>query len=512
MAYKKLWSCMHDNPHHDQVKLIPQWYKHMRKLYDFWPIAYYPYGMLDTDSGLKIEGIIPEKDVQSDWELVKHYVQQANDEGYPMFAGYEWQGSGLDGDHNVFFLNNDEPLKSPLRYTELRDAYLGHEAIAIPHHVAYHLGDRGKNWSTHDEVFSPFAELYSSHGCSESDDSPIPMTTHIHMGPRVHNTSYEAGLNKGYKVGCIASGDNHAVPGMFANGSMCVLTTGNSKEEIWEGLKKSRVYGVRFGRMDIDFDLDGHPIGEVMEPNTAARLHMHIIGDDAIDRIEILKDNIVEKVYYHSGTWERQKLHSQVTFKFKAEFGWGPDMRIFPEIHQKEWDVQLKTKGKILSVERCFNSFGQEILAEEPQYFHAHLTSHKASGAGKWMGAATVKNEALVFEITAGLHEEISLIVDGKAYHYTLAQLMESSVLEVYSDAAYELIERKFGHIEFYRNDTWYHNAYKFKLHKAIPEIGYTCNFDCEIDATNCHSLRARVYQKNGAVAWLSPVFVEKTK
>ena len=84
-----------------------------------------------------------------------------------MFMGYEWQGNGSDGDHNVFFLHNDAPMLHPMLYTQLRDAYKGTEAIAIPHHVAYQLGSRGKNWATHDERFSPFAEIYSSHGCSE---------------------------------------------------------------------------------------------------------------------------------------------------------------------------------------------------------------------------------------------------------------------------------------------------------------------------------------------------------
>ena len=67
----------------------------------------------------------------------------------------------------LFFLDNEQDMKHPMRYQELRDDYKDTEAIGIPHHVAYQLGSRGKNWATHDENFSPFAEIYSSHGCSE---------------------------------------------------------------------------------------------------------------------------------------------------------------------------------------------------------------------------------------------------------------------------------------------------------------------------------------------------------
>ena len=97
-------------------------------------------------------------------------LKEKNAEGFPMFMGYEWQGSGKDGDHNVFFLDNEQEMHHPLRYEELVKSYEGVSAIGIPHHIAYQLGSRGKNWETHNETFSPFVEIYSSHGCSESDD------------------------------------------------------------------------------------------------------------------------------------------------------------------------------------------------------------------------------------------------------------------------------------------------------------------------------------------------------
>ena len=90
------------------------------------------------------------------------FAAQAEKEGFPMFMGYEWQGAGLDGDHNVFFLENGEKQEHPMRYQELVEAYKGKPVIGIPHHVAYQLGSRGKNWETHDEKFSPFAEIYST--------------------------------------------------------------------------------------------------------------------------------------------------------------------------------------------------------------------------------------------------------------------------------------------------------------------------------------------------------------
>lgn len=132
---------------------LDKWTEHAKEVLDFWPIAYYPFQMIKTESGAGLEDLCPEEEIKKDWEIVRGKVKEENANGYPMFMGYEWQGCGFDGDHNVFFLDNEQDMKHPMRYQELRDDYKDTEAIGIPHHVAYQLGSRGKNWATHDENF-----------------------------------------------------------------------------------------------------------------------------------------------------------------------------------------------------------------------------------------------------------------------------------------------------------------------------------------------------------------------
>ena len=126
------------------------------------------------------------------------------------------------------------------------------------------------------------------------------------MGPRTGETCYERGLEAGLHVGCIASGDNHTVPAVYEHGSMCVLAENDSKEAIWEGMRARRVYGVSRSRMDIDFTIDGQPMGSVI-PAGEHVLKFSVKAADAIDRVEILKDNILDEMAVHSGTWERVK-------------------------------------------------------------------------------------------------------------------------------------------------------------------------------------------------------------
>ena len=38
MEYKKLWTDMHSNIHHEQMELLPEWFGQVKKIMDFWPV------------------------------------------------------------------------------------------------------------------------------------------------------------------------------------------------------------------------------------------------------------------------------------------------------------------------------------------------------------------------------------------------------------------------------------------------------------------------------------------
>ncbi len=507
---KKLWGSMHDNLHSNQMKEIDEHIEFIKEIYDFWPIAYYPFGMSKNHNGFFLEDLLDEKIIESDWEIIRKKTIEQNNLGYPMFMGYEWQGSGEDGDHNIFFLNNDYNMYHPHRYNNLKDYYDVGKFIAIPHHIAYKLGNRGKNWSTHDESISPFAEIFSSHGSSETDFTELPMARHIHMGPRVENTSYKSGLLKGIKIGSICSGDNHKFSGQYENGNMCVLASDSSKEAIWEGLINGRVYGLSKGRMDIDCYLDDHIIGSTVKASVNSNLKVRVIGDYAIDRIEVLKDEVLEYAYYNSGKWENKVLPKEFKIKTKIEFGWGPDTRIFKDITSKKWDVTLKTTGQILDVEKNWNSFGQKIISQDDKELRCELTTRKSTDSGKWMASSDVKNEAFTLELFGSLDDELIVYVFGNEYVYKYRELLSGSVIENDEEAVKKLLMDRYSLGDFYRNDSWWHNSYKFKIHQAVPEESYTCKFNRKISTIGAKSIRIKVFQKNGAVAFVSPIFIEE--
>lgn len=506
MKYQHLWSDLHSNIHHNQMNQLMDWYRHAKKIMDFWPIAYYPFGIRFTETGAELEDLQPADVLEADWKKILELAKYAREEGWPLFPGYEWQGNGSDGDHNVFFPGTEGPMIHPMLYRDLRDHLKPLGAIAIPHHVAYQPGSRGKNWQTHDSEFSPFAEIYSSHGCSENDQNHLVMERHEHMGPRTDVTSYEAGLDAGITVGCIASGDNHSVPGEADHGMMCVLSPSRDPKDIWQSLKARRVYGVSRSRMEIDFRMDDDCMGSVTTPGAKA-LTVDVKAANAIDRIELLKDNILETMFVHSGTWERKALPGTFRIKFELEFGWGPETRIFPDAAQKEWDVTLQTPGRLLDVEPLWNSFGQDILERTENSCHFHLTSHRATETGKWMGPSNVRREAMIFEIEGTMEDVLTLYVDGKEYPLAVSDLLKGTRIYAQYAECEQKITEKFGPTPHYRDDFVWHCSFKFRAKKAAPEIAYRFHREVPVSLEAGSQYRLRVWLKNGDTAWTSPIF-----
>ena len=512
MKYNKYWTDMHSNIHHNQMPELSKWFEHVKDIMDFWPIAYYPFYMRPTEYGLAVEDKYDDEITDRDWEEIRDFTNKVNAQGFPMFMGYEWQGSGLDGDHNVFFLHNDGKQLHPMRYSDLVKGYEGQDVIGIPHHIAYQLNSRGKNWDTHNEKFSPFAEIYSSHGSSETDEGPLTMNRHVHMGPRTGTTCYEEGLNHGYKVGAIASGDNHSVPASYEHGTMCVLATDNTKEAIWDAMINRRTYGVSKSRIEVDYSIDDAVMGSEITTNGEVNLKAHIKGTSAIDRVEIIHDNFVEEMVPHTGTWEKQEVNGVIRFKFRLELGWGPDTRVYKDLLLKHWAGALKTEGKLLSIEKCWNNYGQKITSQTNNSCEFEMTTYNSTATGKWMGPSNVTTEGFIFEIEADADSNITLTIDGKDYIMQVRDMLSNSRVEALWDEVKALTKERYGDITHYRDDPWWHNAYKFKLSRAYPENAYDFTIDRKIKIEKDGNIRLRIFQKNGDVAWTSPIFLTLKK
>ena len=505
--YKVLFTDMHSNLHHESIEDLPKWLEQMKKTMDFWPFAYYPYAMLKHETGLPVEDRYPLEEIEKDWEYIRKITNQANKEGFPMFMGYEWQGAGLDGDHNVFFKDNNQKMTYPLRYQELLANYENVDAIGIPHHLAYQEGFRGKNWSTHNDKFSPFVEIYSSHGSSENDNTPIEMNRHIHMGPRTGATCVERGWEKGNKFGVICSGDNHSCPGVYGFGYCAVLVEDNTKDAIWDAFINRRVYGVTKDKVKLhDYRINDVIMGAITTRKPKSHLHLDVEAGNDIDRIEIIKNNKVIKMIPH---YEVIPNEGVVRFKFHLELGWGPDRRLFPDIESRKWHGELKTSGKLLSIEKCWSTFGQDLKNVTSNSCEFDITSYKTTASGKWMGPSAVTTEGFIFEIEDDINNSIKLIIDNEEYELKIREILYSSRIIPLLKEVNTLLNERYNFKEFYRYDSWWHNCYKIKVGQGVISDNYHVVLNEEIDTIDAREVRIRIWEKNGGLTFTSPIFFE---
>lgn len=505
---KLFWTDAHINPHTNHLKDLTVWLEHAKQVIDFMPIAYYPYFMRDFN-GFGMEDILDMDVVQKDFSFVQEFVRNSNrDYEFPVFLGYEWQGAGKDGDHNVFYLDDDQPLIHCMRYKELCDKLPKGRAIAIPHHLAYQVGSRGKNWATHNSEYSPFAEIFSSHGSSESDITHLPMMRHIHMGPRTSGTGVSDGLKQGIKMGIIASGDNHSVPAMFGHGFMAVWAEELTRESLWEAMLSRRVYGVTGDKISLCYKANNEYMGSTIAIDKDVRHEIVVRGSNFVDRVELLLDEKVVKSFNHQKEWDANIHTGKITFKFRLELGWGPDTRVFHDITTRVWKGELRTSGKIIGIEKCFTAMGQYVNHDDSSAEFT-LTTNKTTQTGKWMGVSSIENQSLIFEITDDIDGVLEINIDNKSYDIQIRELLMGGKLHALEDEVKELIKSRYGITEHYRDDPFWHNAYKVKLHQAVPEKCYNVELEHITSKYEKGCYRIRVHQLNGHMAWSSPIWIE---
>ncbi len=521
-GYTSFITDLHLNLHPGQIDELERWFEHCERVSDFFTLAYYPYHVVKVSDSFSTEAEIDPEPMREQWGRICDFLRNREEsDGFVSLPGFEWQGTGEDGDHNVYFKTGGD-IELPARYQQLVEDYRGQDVIGIPHHLAYSLGNRGKNWATHDETFSPFVETFSHHGSSERGETSIPMERHIHMGPRVDETSVVAGIKRGYHFGIICSGDNHEVPAMVRYGRAGVWAADYSKDAIWDALVSRRVYGFTGPRVDVYAEAEGHPLGSVFSTaSDEVAIDVRAAAASKVERIELYRDGDLADV--HVVPWPElgaagtpgaadavASAGATMRFKFRVEFGWGPNVKYFPEATSKLWQGSLETEGRVVSVEPVFSSFENrfEVVGKRRVEFTAK--SQKTSGT-HWMGDSTMRTEGFVFELEAPVDGDVRLSVSGRDFAWPVRKILAGSFLEVFEDEAKRLVEQAGHPAEFYRSDAWYHNAYKLKVHQGFLADQYevATSFSVRPEARE-HSWFAKVVQADGQTAWASPIWITK--
>lgn len=208
-----------------------------------------------------------------DWQRLNDTVRAFHEEGrYVVFPGYEWSANTTaGGDRNVFYREEGQPI---LRSSHWQIPQIPEDALT-PAHPADLLFDRICQYVDQEKV------LLASHVGGRYAD--IRRYFDQELGPLVEVTScwgvfewllWDA-FDMGYIVGVMCNSDGHkGRPGAegpgagefgIANGLTCVLAESLTREAIFAALKARRCYGTTGPRIDLDFTLNGAPMGSILE-------------------------------------------------------------------------------------------------------------------------------------------------------------------------------------------------------------------------------------------------------
>ena len=427
------------------------------------------------------------------WPRMRAAIAEHDDPGrFVPILGYEWHSTRF-GDHNVLYpagegdIIREDSLDAMWAHVRLRDG------LAIPHHPAYPPGMRGVDWDAFDPERSPFVEIYSQHGCGESDTGPYPL--YHDMGPRAYRSTAEAAYRGGLRFGLVGGTDNHdGFAGSHGMGLMGVYARELTREALWEAFKARRVFAVTGDRIGVDFSVNDVPMGGVAEPASSRRIRVAIEAADFIDHVELLAN---ERVLRRWNGPEEADCEGPGTWHGKLRVEWGWARRV-----PKECRARLTLDGgRILDVVPLFAGKRGVMPHEDDSHSLAESAPtdrilEQTDAQVAWM-STTVPNDtprspntsALVLEVEADPGARIDLEMNSLRVRHALTDLREGSDGHCV-DGLLTMATR---------------------LHRAVPRSAYLLEAELTDKAKpggECDCYRFRVAQRNGQWAWSSPVWV----
>ena len=427
------------------------------------------------------------KRLKDTWPRVQQVIADGNRDGeFCAFLGFEWHSSEW-GDQCVVFPEDHRPIFYASDPSRLRRFCREERALMIPHHLAYPKGRRGVNWECfHEDECTPVVEIFSEHGNSEDDRGPYGFYTHSMGGRETANTA-RAALDAGRRFGFVASSDDHAgFPGGYGEGLMAALVEDLTRPAILEAIRARRTYALTGDRIEVDFTVDGQPMGADLEAGRQVEVAFDVRGRDELDVVEVVQDGrIVHRAYANEVGRDLSK-----PFQVRLEWGWGPWGALALE-RICDWAMRVRlSEGRIARIFPCLSSMPFD-----------EARRHRFDRAGKRELAIRSytsrkdayrenPNQSVVLELEAPPTATLELALSEPVEQVTrvfLAGLADGST-NVFTGP--------------FPKEGW-------QWHRLVPLEASSVAGRCTLDVPEQRSyiyLRAR--QRNGHVAWASPVFL----
>jgi hypothetical protein len=429
------------------------------------------------------------KRLKDTWPRVQQVIADGNrDQEFCAFLGFEWHSSHW-GDQCVVFPGDHRPLHYTADPHQLRRFCREERALMIPHHLAYPSGHRGVNWEAFHEDCTPVVEIYSEHGNGEDDRGPPTYFNHSMGGRQTSNTA-SAGLKAGLRFGFVGSSDDHAgFPGAYGEGLMAALVKDFTRDGIFEAIRSRRTYALTGDRIEVDFSVEGATMGSSISAGREVQVAFSVRGRDELDVVEIIQDgHVVHRAYADTNVAPDRAFGSPV--QVRLEWGWGPWGALALD-RICDWAMQVRVEqGRILRYFPCLQSMPYDEQRRHRFEMMDVDTLAIRSYTSRQHAYRENPNQSVVLELQAGADTVLNL-----ALTQPVEQKSCSRVADLYA-GSHNLFTGGFPN-----------EGYQW--HRLLPASASSLQGHCSLLVPPGPShvyLRAR--QKNGQVAWASPVFL----
>ncbi|MFV1967519.1 MAG: DUF3604 domain-containing protein, partial [Pirellulaceae bacterium] len=423
------------------------------------------------------------------WPKTKRLIHEANTSDFVAFLGYEWHSSQF-GDYCLIFPDDKQGLFLPDHVEKLLQFAEHQGALAIPHHVAYKLGWRGANFAHFRAKTSPVVEIFSEHGCTESDRAAFPMVRHSNGGRSTSNT-VAVQLAKGLRFGFVASSDDHrGYPGAYGEGLLGVWANDLSRESLLEAVRERRTYAASGDRIVLEVTVNGQPMGSELPASADRQIDIRVESQDSIAMIELIRNGRVMERHFPEDHIE-QPVSLPGRAKCRIQYGWGPwaALDLGRTCH---WDMSVRISGgTFLRAIPCFQSGPyEEKRRDRLRVVSAHEIQLR-SFTSRVECYAEDPTKSVVLEMDAGPEADLTVQLrepSQRTVSTSLRELIEDNVVHFTGVFTSEslIIQRLVGPDEYSATVRWTDRR------AGAPDDWYY----------------VRVTQHNGHLAWSSPIWV----
>ena len=425
--------------------------------------------------------------LKKNWNKILETIKK--ERGIIIYPGYEVH-SNKYGDQTIVFkdIKKHELLVDQIDI--LKKKFIEKKLtnyIFMPHHLSYKQGRRGVNWKIFEENISPVVELYSMHGCSESDQSEYPF---LHsMGPRNYKNTIKYALEKKIKLGFIANTDHHsASPGSYGHGRFGVLVKSKNRNSIFKSINERKTFALTGDKIIPNIYLNKKVIGSDVKTQKSNLLDINVEGRFPIEYIDIIKNTNLFK-RFNCNDQKNIKNKKNISI-INIDFGWGERNKEFL------WKGEILFKNfDIITIENKFR--GPEIVSpldkkSKYSFFIPEVKKFKNKIKFKFLTSGNSNNytnETSGFTILAKLkkNSQITTITNNKKFDILTKDLFKGSV-------SFNLGEIDTPAILFNKIPNF--KEWNFQKKITLP-------------LKKDDNVYIKIKQKNNQICWTSPFFIK---